>query len=585
MAKRGNIYDRNGVLMAQSTLTFSIYVRPVAVKDPERVTSVLCEHLGLNYDTLYKKVTSKTVSEHLIKMQVEKEIAMEIVSHNVDGIFISQTYRRDYPLGATGGQVLGLVSVDDHGQGGLEAFYDLFLRGVYGRSAVASDLRGRPIKDGTQYYVPSVDGHDLITNVDAKIQSVIQEVVSRAKEEQQAKNVSALVMDVQTGGIVASAAAPFYDMNAQPRDDVSTLLDQIKNLPLINVLEPGSTFKIVTLAAAIEEGLTNERELFTCHGSRTIAGENVKCWRSKGHGTQTLPEGVMNSCNCVFMDLALRLGVDKFYEYLAKFGIGKKTGVDSFGESSGLVLNKKYVRPVDLARIGFGQAIAVSPVQFLSVVNAVVGDGILRTPRIVNHIDGAPGVVQSPEKGRILSQSTCDRVREMLYGVVATGSGKHAGVNGFRVGGKTGTAQKYKDGIIDQGKYISSFVGFISVNGRAKYTVYLMVDEPGTSVYYGSIVAAPYVGQVLNRIISCDGLVGDPEIKAPFIQDWLLPPNAIPPLVPMPDLTGMELYSAVAKLQTLGFFVDVDGEGDRVTGTFPAKGSLLKNGEPVVVFS
>jgi stage V sporulation protein D (sporulation-specific penicillin-binding protein) len=585
MAKRGNIYDRNGILMAQSTLTYSLYVRPVSVKNPEAVATLLSTELKMPYDFLYQKVTSRTVSEHLIKMQIEKDVILRILGADLDGIFVSQTYRRDYPLGATASQVLGIVSVDNRGQEGVEAYYDAYIRGIDGRSAVASDLRGRKIDGGAQYYTPSVAGADMHLNIDAAIQRNVQDVAQRAYEEQRAKGVSVLVMDIPTGQIVASAAAPFYDLNNQPRGDTAQLLSQIKNLPLINVLEPGSTFKILTLAIAVEEGLTTETERFSCPGFRVIAGERVKCWRSKGHSTQTLAEGVMQSCNCVFMDLAMRIGVDKYYEYLAKFGIGKKSGVDAFAEPSGLLLNKKFVRPVDLARIGFGQAIAVSPVQFQSAVNAIVGDGILKTPRLVDYIDGNEKATATVDKGRILSQQTCDRVREMLYGVVTTGSGKHAGVSGFAVGGKTGTAQKYNEGIIDEGKYISSFLGFLSVGGSAKYSVYFMCDEPSANGYYGSVVAAPYVGQIFDEMVECLGLERDPNIKAALIPEWGALPNDVPKMIEMPDINGMETYKAVAKLQSLGFFVDVEGDGYTANGSVPKYGSLLRTGAPVVVLS
>ena len=584
-AKRGNIYDARGVLVAQSTLTYSVYVRPIAVTNAEAVAHVLSEHLGTNYDLMLAKAKNRGASDHLIKMQVPKDVAMDIVSHGTDGIYISQTYNRDYPLGATAGQILGLVSVDNHGQGGVEAYYDKFLRGIDGRTAVQSDLRGRPIENGATYYTPSLPGNDMFLNIDAQIQRNVMDICKRALDEQGAKTVSSLVMDMETGGVIASAAAPFFDMNSQPRDNVSQLLDQIKNLPMVNVLEPGSTFKIITLAAAIEEGITNERELFSCAGARTIDGERVKCWKTKGHGTQDLAHGVMTSCNCVFMDLALRLGVDKYYSYLNKFGIGKKSGIDSFAEPSGLILDKKTVRPVDLARIGFGQAIAISPIQFQTVMGAVVGDGILRTPRIVNHIDNLPNVVSAPEKGRVISQKTVDRVREMLYGVVTEGSGKHAGIDGFHVGGKTGTAQKYRDGIIDQGKYISSFLGFLTVNGRAKYSAYLMVDEPMKNGYYGSIVAAPYVGQIFHEITTCLNLKPDPAIKAALIPEWNTLPFAQAKLIEMPNISGMTTQKAITTLEMLGFFVDVENEGDVATGSFPKAGSLLQKGEPVVILT
>ena len=571
-AKRGNIIDTNGVVMTQSTLTYSVYVRPVAVTNPERVAEVLASRLALNYQTLLTKVKSRGASEWLIKMQVEKETAVKIVAENLDGVFISQTYRRDYPLGTVGGQILGLVSIDNIGQEGLEAYYNAVLRGTDGKAAQPSDLRGVP-RQGVEYYVPATDGLDLVLNVDSVIQGILQTTINRAYNDQGAKNVSALMLDIATGAVIASASAPFYDMGTQPRNNVSELLTLIKNSPIINVLEPGSTFKIITLAAAIEEGLVSESDRFNCPGFRMIGGERVKCWRTRGHGTQTLAEGVQNSCNCVFMDLAARLGVDKYYEYLNKFGLGKKTGVDFYGEPSGLILDKKWVRPVDLARISFGQAIAVSPIQFLTTISAIIGDGTLKTPRFAKSVPAANTTVTGPNRGKTVSAQTSAHIRELLFGVVTNGSGKYAAVPGYHIGGKTGTAQKYKDGIIDQGHYISSFVGFLSVNNRAKYSVLLLVDEPSKNGYYGSIVAAPYVGQIFSDVIK--------YLKIPAET----PITQMSALITLKPVAGLPIAEAVARLTAQGFFVDVAGEGDTATGTFPAAGSELKSGEPVVIFT
>ena len=572
-AERGKIMDTNGRVMAESVLSYNVYIRPVAITDPTRVADVLGAELGMNRDLIYTKATSRTVSEWLIKMQVSKLTAMAILVHNLEGVFISQTYGRVYPGGATGGQVLGLVSIDGVGQEGIEAYYNHILRGVDGRVATPSDLRGKPRDGAVQYYTPSVSGYDLVLNVDAAIQGILQKFLNNAFIDQGAKAVSGLVYDCETGGIVASAAAPFYDMNAQPRDNLAVLMGQIKNLPIINVLEPGSTFKILTLAAAIEEGVVNESDKFNCPGFRMIGGERVKCWRTRGHGTQTLEEAVRNSCNCCFMDLALRLGVDKFYEYLNKFGVGQKTEVDFFGESKGLVLNKKWIRPVDLARIGFGQAVAVSPIQFQSIISAIVGGGELLSPRFVKEIPQANMNIVSKKRRRIVSEETSRRVRELLYAVVENGSGRHSAVNGYHIGGKTGTAQKYKDGIIDQGKYISSFTGFLSVNGRPKYSVMFLVDEPSRNGYYGGVVAAPYVGQIFGEMIEYLGIVPDESIMKPTVDD----------LVVVPSFAGRGVVDAVAGLQSLGFFVEVEDDGSLCAGSFPAAGSRIQRGSVVVV--
>lgn len=573
MAERGTIYDRNGLTLATSSLTYSVYLRPVAVKDKEATARQLADILDMSYERVLQKASSTTVSEWLIKMQVDKPTAMQLVAANLDGVYLSQTYQRSYPIGSVGAQVLGIVSVDNHGQEGLEAYYNDTLRGIDGRIATQSDLRGIKIKDGVEYYVPAVAGQDLHLHLDAGIQNIVQNVISRAYVEHRAKNVSALVYDIKQGGVVASASAPFYDLNEQPRDDVATLLAQIKNSPIINVLEPGSTFKIITLAAALEEGVVSLDDRFGCSGSRTIAGERIKCWKTKGHGTQTLAEGVNNSCNCVFMDLALRLGVERYYHYLEKFGIGQKSGVDFYGEPSGLLLSKQRVREVDLARIGFGQAIAVSPIQFIATVSALVGDGILRTPRFVSQI--GENVVQSNIKQRVVSAETSATLSQLLYGVVNQGSGKKAAVAGYQIGGKTGTAQKYADGHIAAGKYVSSFLGYLSVGSEPRYACYLYVDEPSTGVYYGSLVAAPYVGEIFQQITQYQ--------KFPYDSQYDNGTGTV--MVTVPSVVNIEVTAAVTLLQKAGFFVEVAGEGDTVTGSFPVVDTVVKHGEPIVLFT
>lgn len=288
---------------------------------------------------------------------------------------------------------------------------------------------------------------------------------------------------------------------------------------------------------------------------------------------QTLAEGVNNSCNCVFMDLALRLGVDKYYEYLEKFGIGQKSGVDFYGEPAGLLLNKKYVRDVDLARIGFGQAIAVSPIQFIATVSALVGDGNLRTPRLVQRVGDTDYTANV--KRQIVSAATSATLSELLYGVVTTGSGKKAAVPGYQIGGKTGTAQKYQNGAIAQGKYVSSFLGYLSVAGEPRYACYLYVDEPSTGVYYGSVVAAPYVSEIFTALAAYK--------KLPY--DAAYDPTGANILVTVPACRDLTVAEAERLLQAAGCFVEVDGEGDVVTGSFPVAGSQIKKGEPVVLFT
>jgi len=277
MAERGKILDTRGRVMTESMLTYSVYIRPVAITNPGLVADVLSSELKMSRQSIFDKATSRTVSEWLVKMQVEKPVAEKIVARHLDGVFLSQTYNRTYPLGAVGGQVLGLVSVDGVGQEGIEAYYNQILGGINGRIATPSDLRGVPRNTAVQYYTHSISGHDIVLNVDAVIQNILQTALAQAYFEQGAISVTGLVYDIETGGILASGAAPFYDLNNQPRSDVAALLGQIKNLPIVNVLEPGSTFKILTLAAALLEEVVSEDDKLYFPGFRMTGGERVKC--------------------------------------------------------------------------------------------------------------------------------------------------------------------------------------------------------------------------------------------------------------------------------------------------------------------
>ena len=375
-------------------------------------------------------------------------------------------------------------------------------------------------------------------------------------------------MDVDTGGIVAMAKTPTYDLSDIPRDDVNMLNAYSKNTMIVDVYEPGSTFKIFTTAAAIESGAVSDRDTFFCPGYRVVDGKRIKCWRSIGHGSQHLAEGVKNSCNCVFMDLALRMGTRKFYDNLRKFGFGSKTGVDFYSESSGLMMNEKSVKTVDLARIGFGQAVAVTPIQLIAGVSAVVNGGMYHTPHFVSTITDQNGKTvyeHSGEERRVISQATSEKMRGLLENVVKEGSGKKAGVAGYRIGGKTGTAQKYENGAIAQGKYVSSFVGFAPVE-NPKYAVLMIIDEPGTYAYYGSIVAAPYVGNVFSKIFESKGIKPTEKIDDKE-------------LINVPYLCGKSVNAAINELEALGIKYEISGEGETVSVTLPSAGERVAKGD------
>ncbi len=412
----------------------------------------------------------------------------------------------------------------------------------------------------------------MTLTVDANIQSFAETAVTSAQLEWNSKSASMIVMDVNSGGILAMASAPSYDNNDPPRDDINLLNALSKNKMIVDVYEPGSTFKIFTTAIALANGAASEADRFYCPGYRMVDGQRIKCWRSIGHGSQTLGEGVMNSCNCVFMDLAQRVGTAKLYEGLRDFGFGQKTNVDFYGESRGILMNEASVKTVDLARIGFGQAVAVTPLQLITGVCAAVNGGILYEPYFVSSIDSYDGMnVYTREKKqirRVIDEGTSAKLRGMLEKVVSSGGGKKAGVIGFTVGGKTGTAQKYENGHIAQGKYISSFVGFAPAD-NPRYALLMIVDEPNSYAYYGSLVAAPYAGKVFENLFSYAGMT--PTSEEP------------PKTVPMPDIIGLSLTEALKKLKEAGLQYELAGDTDKILGTMPVAGTEVPIGDIVLV--
>ena len=448
-AKRGAVYDCEGQAIVDSKDVFTVYVRPAAVKDKSLVAKVLAEQLEVNEEKLFEKISKAAVSEITVKKNVDFSTGGKLRDMTLDGVYFSVDSARNYPYDGCLTQVIGYTNADNEGQNGLEGYYDKYLRGVNGFSATETDNKGTELDGNVTKYVPAIPGADLHTTLDISVQGFAETAVRGAVVEWKAKSASMIVMDVDTGGIVAMAKTPTYDLSDIPRDDVNMLNAYSKNTMIVDVYEPGSTFKIFTTAAAIESGAVSDRDTFFCPGYRVVDGKRIKCWRSIGHGSQHLAEGVKNSCNCVFMDLALRMGTGKFYDNLRKFGFGSKTGVDFYSESSGLMMNEKSVKTVDLARIGFGQAVAVTPIQLIAGVSAVVNGGMYHTPHFVSTITDQNGKTvyeHSGEERRVISQATSEKMRGLLENVVKEGSGKKAGVAGYRIGGKTGTAKVRKRG-------------------------------------------------------------------------------------------------------------------------------------------
>lgn len=571
-AGRGIIYDRTGNTIADNMTVYTVYVRPGSVTEPERVAEVLSDELGADKAKLEEKIRLRAVSEITVRKNVDAVTGEKLINLGLDGVYFSADYKRCYAYPEFLAQVVGFTDADNVGQNGLEGYYDKYIKGIAGSELVQSDNGGKEIATLERFYIPPVKGANVYTSLDINIQAYCEQAVYAATEEWKAKGATVAVMRANDGGIIAMAQSPSYSLDDLPRDDVEKLNAYSKNKMIVDVYEPGSTFKIFTTAIAIENGVVNDNSRFFCAGHRMVDGQRIRCWRSRGHGSQNLAEGVKNSCNCVFMDLALRLGTDKLYSGLKSFGFGAKTGVDFFGESSGLMMNSTKVKSVDLARIGFGQAIAVTPVQMLVGVCEAVNGGKKVSPHFVEKIaydDGKTLYEFSSPDIRIIGERTSAEMRTLLENVVKEGSGKKASVSGYRIGGKTGTAQKYENGHIATGKYVSSFVGFAPADDP-EYVILMTVDEPSSGAYYGSIVAAPYVGDIFSKIFAYEQIA--PTDNAEKIE-----------YIDMPELTDKSVDYALNELKKLGLYVECAGDGDTVISTLPLSETKVKKGDVVLI--
>ncbi len=572
-SRRGEILDANGVSLATTITSYDVYVRARNVNDTVGLAQALSNKLGIDYDKTYSKVTNKSFSEILIKMQVDEKIALSLTTFK--GVYLSQNVKRVYPYSNLLTQVLGYCTIDNVGQAGLESYYNKFLSGVPGKSLTQTNAQGKEIDNSLAYYIPSIDGATMHTSLDVQMQIVLEEELQVAYEDNKAQSVSGIILDAQNGGIKAMSCLPSFDLNEIPRDNISLLQQLTKNTTVVDVYEPGSTFKLITLAAALNEGLTNVNERFFCGGRCTVDGEKIKCWKSVGHGSLTLLDAFKNSCNCVFVQLALRLGVDLYYDYLNYFGIGEKTGVDISSESAGIVMPKEQVRRVDLARIGFGHAVAVTELQIANVY-AKITTGNNVTPHLLEKMTTEDKILytNSSSNSKIkLNNDTISTINMMLSNNV-NNEELYTFVAGYNVGGKTGTAQKYSEnGQIAVGKYISSFIGTYPAN-NPKYVLIICVNEPSAGAYYGGVVAKPVGQRIFSKIFEMKSL--NPTDSSQL---------DIKPTIEMPNLLNKTIADACSELKKIGLNVMCDGEGDRIVSQQPNAGTKLFLGEEVYLMT
>lgn len=511
VAARGTIEDRNGVVLADNSASYSVFVRPNAVKDRTETASALASLFGLDGAELAEKLETTRVSELTVARHVDKSLAEELEKYDLPGVYYARDNTRVYPYGQALSRVLGFTSTDGTGLTGLEKYYDKYLAGMDGEIAYPADLVGVEV-EGEAVYLPATDGLTVRTTIDYGIQAVAEAALERVYEQYSPVSAQCIVLDPNNFDVLAMAEYPGYDLNDVPRDDPELLNDLSRNDIVSDIYEPGSTFKIVTAAANIEEHLRGNpaafslQYVFNSSRTRSVDGTTIKCWSNHANGrhcNQTLAEALNNSCNPCFTDIALALGAETFYDYLEAFNFGKVTGIDFSGEAQGMLVPESSVRACDLARIGFGQTVAVTALQLACAAAAAVNGGYYYQPRLVGGIYAADGSVAEEIpvvlKNRTVSEEASRTLASLLEGVVASGSGSKAYIEGYKIGGKTGTAQKFENGAIAQGKYVSSFLGFFP-SDDPQYLALVIVDEP-QGAYYGSVVAAPAAKEIFQGII------------------------------------------------------------------------------------
>ena len=519
-AARGRILDVKGNVIADNRTVCTVSVIYNQVKNREKVIEELSSLLEIDLETVRKKVEKRSVRE-IIKTNVDKETGDAVRRLKLPGVKVDEDYKRYYPYGSLASKVLGFTGGDNQGIIGLEVEYDDYLKGINGKILTMTDARGVEMENGAEDRLEPVAGNNLRLTLDMEIQQYAQQLAYQTLEKKNAKKVSIIVMNPQTGGIYAMVNVPEFDLNDPFTPDQnlrSEVLQKeaaerpagIKQQELLNAMwrntcindtyEPGSTFKIITAAAGLEEGVVKLTDHFSCPGFRVVEDRRIRCHKAGGHGAETFLQGVMNSCNPVFIDVGQRLGRDAYYKYFIQFGLKGKTGIDLPGEASTIMHKKENIGPVELATISFGQSFQITPIQLITTAASIINGGRRVTPHFAAGTVSQDGeeykAFSYPAGKRILSEETSAVMRYVLEKVVAEGSGRKAAVEGFSIGGKTATSEKLPR---SRKKYISSFLGFAPAEDPQVIAL-ITIDEP-EGIYYGGTIAAPVIGTLFENIL------------------------------------------------------------------------------------
>ena len=588
--KRGAIFDRNGEGIALTETVNAVSVIPVQVKEKEKTARFLAEELEIAYEEVLEKVCQKAALVR-IQTKVDMETAAKIREAGYEGVKVDEDVRRVYPYSELAAHVVGFVGKDNQGIIGLEAKYDSLLEGEQGKILTLTDSRGNEVST-EQERIPPVDGKNLVTTMDVVMQQYAEQTIRKAVETKNAKKGLIVLLNPQNGEIYAMANYPTFDLNEpfvinddelaelwdsfSPEEQNDYLNQMWRNAAINDTYEPGSTFKIVTSSAGLEEGTVTPESSFYCRGFHVAGGRQIKCWRyPRTHGAENFVQGVQNSCNPVFMEIGERLGAETFLSYMQKFGFMEKTGIDLAGEATGIIHKPGNVGPVELATMSFGQSFQITPLQLLRAAAAIVNGGNLITPHFAKGIANENGKMvetfQYAKGEQIISRETSETMKKILESVVAEGTGNKAYLSGYRIGGKTATSEKLPR---RSGKYIASFMAFAPAEDPQVMAL-VLIDEP-QGVYYGGTVAGPVMQELLQNILPYLGVerkYSEKEAEAAAELQTVVP-----------DLTGMTLGEAKNELFKTGLSAEIEQEGEMVERQMPPVGETVNKGEKVLLY-
>ena len=573
-AKRGIIFDRNGRELGVSISTESVYAIPAEILDVDETAAKLAAILALDREKLSQKL-KKRQAFTWIKRKVDDEAAKSIKNLNLSGIGLTQESRRYYPQENLASHILGFTGIDSQGLDGVELTFDQYLKGRSGSIVVEYDARGREIPYASHRFVKPIDGYNVYLTIDIVIQEIVERELERVMKETGAKAATIIAMEPNTGEILALANRPDYNPNAFAEYSPKLW----RNIAVANTYEPGSTFKIITTTAALGEKVVNLTDRFFDPGSVEVQGRHIRCWKAGGHGSQSFQEVVENSCNVGFVNVGLKLGSDSFYDYLNAFGLGQLTNIDLAGEAKGIIIDKTKVKPLDIATMSMGQSIAVTPIQLATAVAAVANDGQRLRPQIVREVRDQKGDVILGFKPDIIKQvvdpQTAKEVKKVLESVVENGTGRSAYLDGFRIGGKTGTAQKVGPGGYMPGKYIASFAGFTPAD-HPQIVMLVVIDEP-VGLYYGGQIAAPAFAAVMKDVLQYLQIMPR-DFKKTSNQNQEAH-------ILVPSVINLLVAEAQQELHKVGLQGQIEETGDRIVDQVPKPGSRISKESKVLLYT